>query len=327
MGILTRIGCFLIGWKVDILKDCGEASHRTFKKLTSAITIMMILWGTIGYCFADRYINIESVSGKFAVSIAFMIIVLCIERIIILAVGKASWTHAFRCILAVCMSMLGACIFDQIIFKNDLEIRVAEVREQQIKATIKQRLELYNEDIQRISFAIDSIGRVNMSLYGELQKNPVIKTTDVSNREIVAGVDSLGNPIKTKATDIVSRSIENPIAAQTKANENQLSIYQEQLQDLQESKKEIDKNVRAEFAKRKIGFIEELNATYDVLTGSTLSIIFYVILFIVLLSLELFVVTIKSGDTKCDYDLIVEHQLNIKKQTLQNSEDRLLNRQ
>ena len=174
MGILTRIGCFLIGWKVDILKDCGEASHRTFKKLTSAITIMMILWGTIGYCFADRYINIESVSGKFAVSIAFMIIVLCIERIIILAVGKASWTHAFRCILAVCMSMLGACIFDQIIFKNDLELSVAEVREQQIKATIKQRLELYNEDIQRISFAIDSIGRVNMSLYGELQKNPVI---------------------------------------------------------------------------------------------------------------------------------------------------------
>ena len=96
MGILTRIGCFLIGWKVNILKDCGEASHRTFKKLTSAITIMMILWGTIGYCFADRYINIESVYGKIAVSIAFMIIVLCIERIIILTVGKATWTYTFR---------------------------------------------------------------------------------------------------------------------------------------------------------------------------------------------------------------------------------------
>ena len=162
MGILTRIGCFLIGWKVNILKDCGEASHRTFKKLTSAITIMMILWGTIGYCFADRYINIESVYGKIAVSIAFMIIVLCIERIIILTVGKATWTYTFRWILAICMSMLGACIFDQIIFKNDLEIRVAEVREQQIKETIKQRLELYNEDIQRISLAIDSIGRVNI---------------------------------------------------------------------------------------------------------------------------------------------------------------------
>ena len=95
---------------------------------------------------------------------------------------------------------------------------------------------------------------------------------------------------------------------------------------MQENKKEIDINVRKEFSKRKIGFIEELDATFEVLTGSVLSIAFYIILFVVLLSLELFVVTIKSGDTKCDYDLIVEHQLNIKKNMLQNSEDRLLNK-
>ena len=64
----------------------------------------------------------------------------------------------------------------------------------------------------------------------------------------------------------------------------------------------------------------------DVYKRQVLSIAFYIILFVVLLSLELFVVTIKSGDTKCDYDLIVEHQLNIKKNMLQNSEDRLLNK-
>ena len=326
MGILSKIGCFLIGWREEILKECGEASHRTFKKLTSAITIMMILWGTIGYCFADRYINIEPVWGKIIVSIAFMIIVLCIERIIILAVGKATWTYTLRWILAICMSLLGACIFDQIIFKNDLEIKISEIRELQIKETIKQRLEIYNEDIKLVSNAIDSIGQANIVLYEKLAKNPVIKTTDVKNSEVVAGVDEHGNPIKTKTTDITTRSIENPIAAQTKANENQLLIYQEQLKSLQENKKEIDINVRKEFSKRKIGFIEELDATFEVLTGSVLSIAFYIILFVVLLSLELFVVTIKSGDTKCDYDLIVEHQLNIKKNMLQNSEDRLLNK-
>ena len=195
MGILSKIGCFLIGWREEILKECGEASHRTFKKLTSAITIMMILWGTIGYCFADRYINIEPVWGKIIVSIAFMIIVLCIERIIILAVGKATWTYTFRWILAICMSLLGACIFDQIIFKNDLEIKISEIRELQIKETIKQRLEIYNEDIKLVSNAIDSIGQANIVLYEKLAKNPVIKTTDVKNSEVVAGVDEHGNPI------------------------------------------------------------------------------------------------------------------------------------
>ena len=42
--------------------------------------------------------------------------------------------------------------------------------------------------------------------------------------------------------------------------------------------------------------------------------------------LELLVVTSKGGDGNCDYDLIVEHQLNIKKNTLKQTEERLLNK-
>ena len=179
MGILTKIGCFLIGWRVDILKDCGEASHRTFKRLTSAITIMMILWGTIGFCFADKYINIDSIYGKFTVSFAFMVIVLCIERIIILAVGKPTWSYVFRVILAVLMSFLGAFIFDQIIFQNDLAIKVDENREKLIQNARTHRLEMYDADIKMLTEAIDSIGRINVELYEKLQKNPVIKVTDV----------------------------------------------------------------------------------------------------------------------------------------------------
>ena len=60
MKTLTNIGCLLIGWDKNILNECGEASHRQFRKLISALSIMLILWGTIGYCFADRYINIDS---------------------------------------------------------------------------------------------------------------------------------------------------------------------------------------------------------------------------------------------------------------------------
>lgn len=326
MGILTKIGCFLIEWRADILKDCGEASHRTFKRLTSAITIMMILWGTIGFCFADKYINIDSIYGKSLVSIAFMVIVLCIERIIILAVGKPTWSYLFRVILAVLMSLLGAFIFDQIIFQNDLRIKVNENREKQIQNARSHRLEMYNSDIKFLTESIDSIGRINMELYEKLQENPVIKVTDIDNKEVVAGVDDDGNPIKTKTTNVVTRSMENPLSAQTKANENQLVIYQEQLKKLQENKSVVDKEVRSDYAKRKVGFIEELYATWEVITSSILSIVFYFILFLVLASLEIFVLTIKSGDTHCDYDLIVEHQLNIKKNTLEQTENRLLNK-
>ena len=72
MKAITTLGCLLIGWNMDILKECGEASHRQFKKLLSAICIMMVLWGTIGYCFADRYINIESITLKICISMMFI---------------------------------------------------------------------------------------------------------------------------------------------------------------------------------------------------------------------------------------------------------------
>lgn len=104
MNILKNFGCFLIGWNKDILKECGEASQRQYRKLLSAICIMMILWGTIGYCFADRYINIESCALKLCVSVTFMLIVLCVERVIILTVGKARLMTLMRVLLALCMA-------------------------------------------------------------------------------------------------------------------------------------------------------------------------------------------------------------------------------
>ena len=50
MKSLKEIGCSLIGWNPAILKECGEASQRQFRKLLSAICIMMVLWGTILLC-------------------------------------------------------------------------------------------------------------------------------------------------------------------------------------------------------------------------------------------------------------------------------------
>ena len=144
MKVLSNIGCFLIGWDKKILNECGEASYRQYRKLLSAICIMMVLWGTIGFCFADRYINIESYVLKTCVSVAFMFIVLCVERVIILTVGKARLMSVMRVLLALCMAVLGSCIFDQIIFRNDIQQAIQEHREDLIEETIKKRLTVYH---------------------------------------------------------------------------------------------------------------------------------------------------------------------------------------
>ena len=319
---MNNMGCLLIGWNKNILKECGEASFRQYRKLLSAICIMMVLWGTIGYCFADRYVNIESLGLKICIALVFMLIVLCVERVIILTVGRARLMSFMRVLLALCMAIIGSCIFDQIIFRNDIQQAIQEHREDVISENIAKRLSIYDSDIQRITQDMDSLSQATIALNEELQKRPVIKGTNVSTQEQVVGVDEEGKPKKVKIQTVNTVTMANPLAEQLKANNDQIQIYSTQLEQLRQDKKEVAEIVRNEVAQRAPGFIEELEATLRVVSKSPISLGFYIILFCFLTFLELFVLTIKMGENKCDYELIVENQLNLKKnlmaQTSQN---------
>lgn len=324
MKTLRNIGCFLIGWDKKILSECGEASFRQYRKLLSAISIMMVLWGTIGYCFADRYINIESCALKLCVALAFMFIVLCVERVIILTVGKARLMSVMRVLLALCMALLGSCIFDQIIFRNDIQQAIQEHREDVIGNTITKRLAIYDGDIQRITQEMDSLSKATIALNEELQKRPVIKGTNVSTQEQVVGVDENGKPQKVRTQTVNTVTLANPLAEQLKANNDQILIYSGQLEQLRLDKKEVAEKVREEMSQRAPGFIEELEATLKVVSQSKVSLAFYIVLFCFLTFLELFVLTIKMGENKCDYELIVENQLSLKKNLMEQTAQSVL---
>lgn len=324
MKTISNIGCFLIGWNKDILKECGEASYRQFRKLLSAICIMMVLWGTIGYCFADRYINIESCWLKVCVALAFMLIVLCVERVIILTVGKARMMSFMRVLLALCMAILGSCIFDQIIFRNDIQQAIQEHREDIVKETITKRLSIYDSDIQRITHEMDSLSKATIILGEELQKRPTIQGTNVNTQEQVVGMDENGRPKKVKVQSVNTVTMANPLAEQLKANNDQIQIYSNQLEQLRQDKKDIAQKTTEEVSQRAPGFIEELEATLKVVSQSWISLAFYIILFCFLTFLELFVLTIKMGENKCDYELIVEHQLSLKKNLMTKTEQSLI---
>ena len=324
MKTLRNIGCFLIGWDKNILSECGEASFRQYRKLLSAISIMMVLWGTIGYCFADRYINIESCALKLCVALAFMFIVLCVERVIILTVGKARLMSVMRVLLALCMALLGSYIFDQIIFRNDIQQAIQEHREDVIGTTITKRLAIYDGDIQRITQEMDSLSKATIALNEELQKRPVIKGTNVSTQEQVVGVDENGKPQKVRTQTVNTVTLANPLAEQLKANNDQIQIYSGQLEQLRLDKKEVAEKVREEMSQRAPGFIEELEATLKVVSQSKVSLAFYIVLFCFLTFLELFVLTIKMGENKCDYELIVENQLSLKKNLMEQTAQSVL---
>lgn len=324
INILTRLGCFLIGWNPNILKECGEASHRTLKRYVSAILILIIIWGTIGFFFADNFFGVKNLFGQIVISLTFITIIISIERFILLTVGKLGFMGVVRVFLAILMAVLGSAIFDQIIFRNDINVQMHDVRTEQINKEITKQLLYMDADIKRTTNLIDSIGKANIEIYEKLDKKPMISTTDVTTSTRQNGVDKEGKPIIEKTTNISKHNVANPLINQAKANEEALQLYKIQLDTYQKEKMNIAKNVREKYEKAETGFLEELGALISILKANPIALTFYIFLFLFLMSLELLVVSSKSGDSKCDYDLIVERQLKIKSETLKKTEEHLI---
>jgi hypothetical protein len=171
---------------------------------------------------------------------------------------------------------------------------------------------------------MDSISKATIALGEELQKKPTIQGTNVMTQEQVVGVDENGKPQKVKTQTVSTVTMANPLAEQLKANNDQIQIYSSQLEQLRQDKKGIEEITRKEVCERTPGFIEELEATLKVVSQSWVSLVFYVILFCFLTFLELFVLTIKLGERKCDYELIVEYQLNLKRNLMHKTEMNLI---
>ncbi|RZJ77535.1 MAG: DUF4407 domain-containing protein, partial [Flavobacterium sp.] len=114
---------------------------------------------------------------------------------------------------------------------------------------------------------------------------------------------------------IATTPLPNPKIREADVNNQHLDALRKQKDDYTQRKLAAENSLRTEL-KSKQGFLEELSAIKEILIEKKVALFFYAILFCFLMSLELLVVSSKVGDTKSDYDLIVEHQLDQKRKTL-----------
>ena len=315
MHLMTKIECLLVGWKPAILQNCREVSYTTLKRYVAAIVILSIIWGVIGWCFAD-YLAIKSWYGKTITAIFFIVVIVCIERYIILSHGKLTALKLFRTFLAVLMAVLGSTIFDQIVFKNDINVQMKEIRTEQINEEIPKRTVLIDNEIIQISNTIDTITAINRILYDELIKSPVIIIPEVTNTRRQTGRDNEGKPIYEYDRTVTRRSVPNPKTEQAQKNEEILKEYRDREQALQDRRLNVASEVRNEYEQVNTGFLEELGALYSLLGKNWIVRMFYIFLFLFLMCLELLVITTK-GKENCDYELLLDFQLKQRKKELE----------
>ena len=302
MNWWIKLGCKLTGWSSSVLSQCSEASKTQLSKYTSALLILMIVWSITGFCFAQRYIGLP-IWGCILVSLVFVTIVVMIERQILLALHPTKKLATFRLVIAIIMAIVGSSIFDQTMFGKDIDKQMADTIELQTVDLTQKRVSNIDSKLMAFQIEKDSLNKVNSELQADVNAHPWIIQKSVTNsqdRLVVNGkIKVVNNP------SVTTNQVANPKQIVIAANNEKIKQIVLQENDLNKKRLTVEEDTRKE-CQANVGFLEELEAMVSIVTTRTVAGIFYVIFFLLLMSLELFVVTSKMGDEECDYELAIK---------------------
>lgn len=308
MNWWIKFGCKLTGWSSSVLAQCSEASKTQLSKYTSALLILMIVWSITGFCFAQRYIGLP-VWGCILVSLVFITIVIMIERQILLALHPTKKLVAFRFVIAIIMAIVGSTIFDQTMFGKDIDKQMAATIEHQTQALTQNRVSNIDSKLLAFQEEKDSLDNVNSELQADINAHPWIVQKSVTNsqdRLVVNGkIKVVNNP------SVTTNQVANPKQSVVSTNNEKIKQIVLQEMDLNKKRLTVEEDTRKE-CQANVGFLEELEAMVSIVTTRKVAGAFYLIFFMLLMSLELFVVTSKMGDQECDYEMAIKGAEKVK---------------
>lgn len=302
MNWWIKFGCKLTGWNSSVLSQCSEVSKSQLNKYTSALLILMIIWSITGFCFAQRYIGLP-IWGCALVSMVFVTIVIMIERQILLAIHPSKKLAFFRILIAILMAIVGSTIFDQTMFGKDIDKQMTDIIESQTAILTQKRVGIIEGKLSAINAEKDSLDNLNSNLQAEINANPWINQRSVTNSQeklVVDGrIKTVNNP------SVTTNQVANPKQDVVNANNEKIKQLVEQEKEWSKKKLTIEEDTRKE-CKANVGFLEELEAMASIITNRWVARAFYIIFFLLLMSLELFVVISKMGDKECDYEMAIK---------------------
>jgi hypothetical protein len=308
-----KLGCYITGYNYTIITNSSEVSAKTVKKYLSAILIVSILWGFIGYSFAQRYLH-AGIVGSMIVSIVMIVIVIQIERQIILSMGRNSLVPIFRSLIGIVMAVIGSVIIDQIIFKEDVEkARISNVQTE-VNNILPVKTRELDYQINQLDSAITLKEAERVSIIDEITKKPFIKSATSETRHFQMQKSSNGGQVKdtlVKRTDFALTDVANPKAKLLPDIEEQISQLRAQKSEKETSKINIREELETEL-NSKTGFLDELKILFSILLSSWIAMVVWCMFFLFLMSIEVLVLVNKFGEERNDYDTIIMHQKDTK---------------
>ena len=315
-NVWIRSACFLTGYNYSILRNSTESSVRVVLKYQSAILMICILWGFIGYNFVARYIEEADFLVSMTVAIVLIIIAIQIERQIIMSTGKKKIALVFRILIGLLMAFIGSLIIDQILFAKDIDIEKTNYIKAQVEERLPDRIETLQKEIYRLDTQI-TYNQNQLIYFSNLE--PLLNTsktkTTVTTTPRIGIIDSTildtVDSIITSNETILSQ-LENPkfkFIPELRQSINDLTSKRiELVKQINGVEQELENKLKEE-----TGFLDDLNILMSLLSkdGNTHLIIVWGMFFLFFFLIEMFVLTNKISDNKSAYDEILNHQERI----------------
>jgi hypothetical protein len=315
-----KFGCFLTGYNYTLLSESSEASKKYIKKITSALIIIVSIWGMVGYMFASRYAGAGELMSIFGALMAGTIIVQ-IERQIILGGKVKKSTIIFRFLLGIIVAIIGALILDQVFFKND----IAHEKENLLNERINKRVLDVENNAQK-TIALNSI-KID-SLRNKIDANTQIAAKagykiQTGETQVVSEKKNLNSTNPPERITTNSKSFQShPKLEENTELRRQVTNYE--LLNKSETDSLFSRRERAKANARNEppGFLDELTIIVDLASKSGIALFAYLIFLSFFIFIELFIVLAKLNDGDNDYHRLIQYQELIREERLKILEQR-----
>lgn len=317
-----KFGCFLTGYKYEIVSASSEVSAKAVKRYTSALLIVCILWSFIGYTFTRRYVH-GGVFGSIIGAVVFVVIIIQVERQIILSINPSRWLYFFRGIIAMMMATIGAIIIDQIIFKEDIDLEKITFIEIRVKKALGPKTEELHNQIVNLDTIISRKEAERSDLITFIGKNPTTKY--ITSQTIMRIEKKKVFDSATGNESIIEKSIPTVVNNVSDVPNPKIELIkplEESIKSLREDKSKREAtllNIRPQLEKEissKVGFLDELEVMYSLITRSGVALSVWLIWFFFLLGLEMFVLISKVNEKENDYEKTVKHHMELQNRKL-----------
>jgi hypothetical protein len=221
---MFKIYSILIGENPGYTDKFQVASKRKIVLYANCLMIPVILWFINSFLLVSHVLEAGMLAALVTSLIAAFIIFL-IERAIIMANGSKSIV-CFRIFLGLIVASLGSISFDEVIFKNDIDNKVAEYKNQAIDSAaskvekayqneievqeqnVVQKAAIWNQSLEDAKKEADGTGGSHQKLVGKIAvlkmnvANKHEREYDLASNQLAtlkAKKDSLKNESKRKA--------------------------------------------------------------------------------------------------------------------------------